>query len=226
MISKKLAVLAAVVTISFLTTNLTRANENNIIKLPEITNFNDASLYDAIKNRRSRRTFDARALEVEEVAALLFAAQGQTDASGKRTAPSARATYPLNTYVVVNNVNGLSQGIYQYNGAENSLTLKLAGDFSKSIAASANNQASMVNAKAVVIFTSIHNKTAGFKDLGSKFAYMETGHASQNLYLAAEALKLGTVTVVSFNETVVKDLFKFDNDEEVIYFMPVGAQEK
>jgi SagB-type dehydrogenase family enzyme len=51
---------------------------------------------------------------MQQVAQLLWAAQGITDSEGRRTAPSAGALYPLEVYLVAGNVEGLSAGVYKY----------------------------------------------------------------------------------------------------------------
>jgi hypothetical protein len=68
--------------------------------LPEPTTPTSGSLEEAIATRRSIRDLEPRALTEAQVGQLLWAAQGITDDVGRRAAPSAGATYPLEVYAV------------------------------------------------------------------------------------------------------------------------------
>ena len=68
----------------------------------------------ALQQRRSVRTFADRPLELDEIAQLLWSAQGITRHDGRRTAPSAGALYPLELYLLAGNVKGLPAGVWHY----------------------------------------------------------------------------------------------------------------
>ena len=87
---------------------------SEVITLPEPRRDSGVSVEAALQRRRSVREYADKALTVAEVAQLLWAAQGITAPGGRRTAPSAGALYPLETYVVVGNVSGLAPGVYRY----------------------------------------------------------------------------------------------------------------
>jgi len=71
-----------------------------IIDLPEPKIKGEMSLEEAIKDRRSIRSFDEKDLNLEQISQLLWAAQGITDERGHRASPSAGALYPLELYIV------------------------------------------------------------------------------------------------------------------------------
>jgi nitroreductase len=54
--------------------------------------------------------------------------------------------------------------------------------------------------------------------------YLEAGHASQNVYLQAFALKLGTVTMAGFKPEEVKRALSLPEKEQPIYIMPFGRK--
>ena len=78
-----------------------------------------------LENRCSRRSYDGSSLTLEELASLLWAAQGirgfRKDGATLRTAPSAGARHPLELYAFVNAVEGLEPGLYHYLALENKL---------------------------------------------------------------------------------------------------------
>jgi nitroreductase len=54
--------------------------------------------------------------------------------------------------------------------------------------------------------------------------YMEGGHAAQNVYLQAQSLKLGTVTLGGFKDEDVKKVLNLSEKEQPIYIMPLGRK--
>jgi hypothetical protein len=89
----------------------------DVVELPKVNTAGDAKLDDALKNRASVREVADESISVEQVASLLWAATGIREEVGAyqfRTAPSAGALYPIETYLVVNNVGGLARGLYHY----------------------------------------------------------------------------------------------------------------
>ena len=88
------------------------------VQLPEPSKDSDVSIEEALLKRRSIRTYTGEALTLQEVSQLLWAAQGTTSLRGFRTAPSAAALYPLETYIVVGDVENLSEGVYRYETRE------------------------------------------------------------------------------------------------------------
>ncbi|MDR0907196.1 MAG: SagB/ThcOx family dehydrogenase [Rikenellaceae bacterium] len=84
-----------------------------------------ATLLDALKERKSVRSYDDSPLTIDQLSGVLWAAAGQTRPDGKLTAPSAMALYPIKVYAVI------ETGIYLYNSAKHELTLVKAGDYRK-----------------------------------------------------------------------------------------------
>ena len=67
------------------------AGEQARITLPEPRRDSGVSVEEALWKRRSIRDYTGEALTLQEVSQLLWAVQGITDTTGKRTAPSAGA---------------------------------------------------------------------------------------------------------------------------------------
>lgn len=77
----------------------------------------ECSLDRTLKQRKSVRSYAGASLSQEELAYLLWASTGIQRVEEERefrTAPSAGALYPIETYLVVNNVEGIPQGVYHY----------------------------------------------------------------------------------------------------------------
>jgi SagB-type dehydrogenase family enzyme len=201
------------------------AGPNEYIKLPNPELTGEQSVEMLLQQRRSVRSYQKSSLNLTEVGQLLWSAQGVSDAQGLRTAPSAGALYPLKLFVVVGDVNELSPGIYQYNPEEHSLLKTANGDLRKLLQKAALNQSSIGDAAIIFVFTAIYQRTTWkYGDRGVRYVHMEVGHASQNLFLQAEALDLGTVVIGAFNDDEVRKVLRLDSDMQPLSLMPVGRK--
>lgn len=195
------------------------------IKLPEPRYDSEVSIEETLLKRRSVRSYTDEPLTLEEVSQLLWSAQGITADWGGRTAPSAGATYPLETYLVVGDVSGLGRGVHKYRPREHELRRVLDGDRRAELAAAALGQ-SWVRAGAVdIVLTALYERTTRrYGERGIRYVHMEVGHAAQNVYLQAVALGLGTVVIGAFHDSQVKRILNLPDDEHPLYIMPVGRK--
>ena len=200
--------------------------ENNArITLPEPRYDSDVSLEETLLKRRSVRDYSDEALTLQEVSQLLWAAQGITDPSGKRTAPSAGALYPLEVYVVVGDIEDIAKGVYKYQPQENELIKILDGDQREALTKAALDQQSVAQGAIDIVITAIYKRiTDKYGDRGIRYVHMEAGHAAQNVYLQVVALNLGTVSIGAFYDDQVKEVLNLPEDREPLYIMPVGRK--
>ncbi|HDQ04790.1 MAG TPA: SagB/ThcOx family dehydrogenase [Deltaproteobacteria bacterium] len=191
------------------------------IALPAPDKKGRMSLEQALDKRRSYRQFPDRALTLKEVSQLLWAVQGETTGGGRRTAPSAGATYPLETYLVAGNVKGLNAGLYYYDVRNHQLVLMQTGDLRESLSGAALGQRFIAEAPASVVLAAVYRRTAGrYGQRAERYVHMEIGHAGQNIYLQAESLGMGTVAVGAFNDAQIKSILQIQ--AEPLYLMPIG----
>lgn len=208
-----------------------RENDNGItpangekISLPAARQEGEVSLEAALAARRSRRSFGDGPLTLEAAAQLLWAAQGITDSRrGFRAAPSAGATFPLETYLVAGDVTGLEPGVYRYRPAEHALEPVRAGDIREALAAAAHGQTMVARAPATIAFAAVYRRTADrYGARAERYVHMEIGHAGQNVYLQAEALGLGTVAVGAFRDEAAGEALGIT--APLRYLLPVGRR--
>jgi SagB-type dehydrogenase family enzyme len=193
-----------------------------VIELPKPRWQGEVSVEQALKSRRSVRSFGLQALSLDEVSQLLWAAQGLS-AGRYRTAPSAGALYPLEVSVAAWNVEGLEPGVYRYDPAAHSLKEVRKGDVRKSLTRAAWFQKWVGRGAIALVFSAVYERTTGkYGERGIRYVHMEAGHAAQNVYLQAEALGLGTVIVGAFMDTWVKRVLRMPDEEVPLSVMPVG----
>lgn len=197
--------------------------EGVIMKLPEPRYDSNVSLERSLPLRRSVRSYTDSSLTLQEVAQLLWTTQGINDPGGVRTPPSAGATYPLETYVVVGDAEELTPGVYRYDPGDHLLTMTAEGDKRTELAEAALSQQFVAEgAIAIVLTASYETTTAGYGDRGIRYVHMEAAHAAQNLCLQATAMDLGTVVVGAFNDDRVAEVLGLSPDEHPLCIMPVG----
>lgn len=201
------------------------------ISLPRPVLKSSISLEAVLYARRSRRDFTDSQLTLKQVGQLLWAAQGITTDWGGRTTPSAKSAYPLTLYLAAYNVEKLDPGLYRYFPGDleptHQLILEKPGDLKQTLG-EAIGQAVAKEPPAIIIFTGDMEKMAKAFDNQrmDNNVYLEVGHAAENLYLQAESLGLGTVSVAGFNADKVREVTGIPASLTIIYAMPIGVPKK
>ncbi len=196
-----------------------------VIKLPEPLIQGEVSLEEAIHSRRSIRQYTGSPLTLSEVSQLLWSSQGITAGWGGRTVPSAGGLNPLEAYLVAGNVEGLKPGLYRYMPQTNDLLQVGDKDLRSDLAGAALNQSCVRDGAVSIVISAVYARTTvRYGDRGIRYVHMEAGHASQNIYLQATALGLGTVAVGAFDDKRVTGILGLPADEVPLYIMPVGRQ--
>jgi SagB-type dehydrogenase family enzyme len=202
--------------------------ETSTISLPDPRLKGEMTLEEAILKRRSRRDFRDSPLTLGEISQILWAAQGITDRTGLRAAPSAGALYPLDLYLVVGKqgVEGLGEGVYHYLPQSHSLEPTLEGDVRQTLARLSVEQMFIADAPLSLVITAEYERTTKkYGDRGVRYVHMEAGHVGQNVYLQAEALGLGTVTVGAFQDEEIAQALNLPSSYRPLYVMPIGHPE-
>ncbi len=178
----------------------------------------------ALAERRSLRAPAPSPLTMAEIGQLCWATQGVTDAKGHRTAPSARAAYPLELYVIAGAVDGLPAGLYRYVPSTHTLELRTPGDQRATFEAKAIGQGWSDKAPAVFVITGTASKMASMKERGTPFMWVEAGLAAENFFLQATALGLGSTYVGGFDPAAARSTLGLPAGEEVLAVLPVGRK--
>jgi len=187
-----------------------------------------APLWEVMGRRRSVRTFKKEPLAKSELSQLLWAAQGIIHPEyGFRTAPSAGALYPVETYLVVNSIEQIEPGVYHYAVDRYELEQLRAGDFRLQVVQSALDQEMVYHANVVFIWTAVFARSKWkYRQRAYRYIYLDAGHIAQNVALAAVALNLGSCQVGALYDKEVNALLGVDGTEESAIYMTVVGREK
>ncbi|MFW6113987.1 MAG: SagB/ThcOx family dehydrogenase, partial [Actinomycetota bacterium] len=184
-------------------------------------------LDEVLRKRTSVRDYDPRPLSLDDFSYLLWSCTGiQRVEQGYefRTAPSAGALYPIETYPVINNVEGLDMGLYHYDIRRHRLEELRNGDLRLDTARAALGQRICYDAAVVLVWTAVFQRSKWkYKQRGYRYVFMDAGHIGQNLYLAATGMGLGACAVGALFDDELNQMLGVDGEEEsAIYMAAVG----
>ena len=153
--------------------------ENERFPLPTIESYDlpkKMSLDKALKKRRSIRQFSEMPLSLGHLSYLLWASTGIQRIEYNyefRTAPSAGALYPIETYVIVNRVAHVKNGVYHYAIKGHQLELLKLGDFGQKTAKAALGQKLCMDSPVIFIWTAIFERSKWkYKQRGYRYIYI------------------------------------------------------
>ena len=125
---------------------------------PQKVKVNNVDLSKAINNRVSVRTYSNENLTLDELSYVLWSIQGvkavTTRPATLRTVPSAGARHCFETYVLVNRVEGLKQGLYRFLALDHKLQeFDVSEGIAERVTQGCFNQRFVMNSAITLILT-------------------------------------------------------------------------
>lgn len=158
--------------------------------LPPVQTDGGKPLMQALKDRRSTRSFAEQPLPTQVLSNLLWAAFGVNRPDGHRTAPSARNWQEIDVYVA------LREGLYVYDARAHALKLTVARD----LRATAGTQAHAREAPVTLVYVADERRMGRTDDETRRtFAASDAGFIAQNVYLYCASEGLATVVFASID---------------------------
>lgn len=197
------------------------------MKLPEVTCLSESTLYEVLKSRKSIREYSHKPIRREMLSFLLWASAGISRKEGGyefRTAPSAGALYPIETYLVVNRVEEIASGVYHYNIRSHALELLKEGEYAVQTGKAALGQPMCLEAPVVFIWTAVFQRMKWkYGQRAYRYIYLDAGHIAENLALAAVSLGLGSCQIGALFDEEVNQLIGVDGTQESVIYMSVAG---
>ena len=168
--------------------------------------------FTVLAQRRSIRKFREAPLSVDEISTLLWAGFGISGDKDRRTAPTAANRREFTLYAI------LPSGAYKYLPESNEVERVSTEDLRPLAAGN-------VTAPAYILIVADLKRAAS-----EEYAAIDSGYISQNLYLAATAMKLGSCALGSFrrneeNVAKLKAALGLAEHEKPILSQAVGKPE-
>lgn len=193
------------------------------IELPSFDPNQPMSLDRTLKQRKSIRDFQQQPISKDQLSYLLWASTGIQrieDGYEFRTTPSAGALYPIETYVVVNDVRKLEAGVYHYFVRTHQLEQLKQGELRQEIATAALGQEMCARAAAVFVWSAIFERCKWkYGQRAYRYIYLDAGHIAENLALAAVSLNLGSCEIGALYDNQVNAILGIDGTEESVLCM-------
>ena len=177
----------------------------------------------ALRQRKSIRDFQQQPVSKEQLSYLLWASTGiQRVENGYefRTAPSAGALYPIETYVIVNDVIDLEEGVYHYSIKAHQLEQLKPSQFRQEITAAALGQGMCQTSAVVFVWSAVFERCKWkYGQRAYRYIYLDAGHIAENLALAAVSLNLGSCDIGALYDNQVNAILGIDGTEESVLCM-------
>jgi SagB-type dehydrogenase family enzyme len=189
-------------------------------------------IWDAINNRVSVRAYSEEPLSLEELSYLLWCTQGVKEATNRpatlRTVPSAGARHCFETYLLVNRVEGLRQGLYRFLAAEHSLQeVDTDPGIAERVTQACFNQRFVMQSAATFIWTVVaYRMMWRYGERGYRYMHLDAGHVCQNLYLAAEAIGCGACAIAAFHDDALNEALKIDGVDQFAVYVGVFGKKR
>ena len=176
-----------------------------------------------LRQRKSIRDFQQQPISKAQLSYLLWASTGIQRIEGGyefRTVPSAGALYPIETYVVVNDVRKLEAGVYHYSIKAHQLEQLKQGQFRQEIAAAALGQGMCAAAAVVFVWSCVFERCKWkYGQRAYRYIYLDAGHIAENLALATVSLNLGSCEIGALYDNQVNAILGIDGTEESVLCM-------
>lgn len=183
------------------------------IDLPKPKFQKDVTLYQALQNRKSERSFLEKELSGQQLSNLLWAASGiNRPESGKRTAPTARNAQEIDIYVA------LGSGLYLYDVQDHRLILLDKTD----LRGLTGTQDFVGMAPVNLIFVADYDRLRGSEESQKFYSAIDTGFISQNVYLYCAAEGLATVVRGSIERDTLAATMQLRHSQHIILAQTIG----
>ncbi len=183
------------------------------VRLPSPQTQTGRPLMQALKERRSTRSFKAEKLPAQVLSNLLWAAFGvNRPESGKRTAPSAMDWQEIDVYVAT------ADGLYLYDAKANRL-LPIVGD---DLRARTGTQSFVKDAPVNLVYVADLSRTRSSSRDREMYVAADAGFIAQNVYLFCASEGLGTVVRGSIDREGLGKAMHLRPDQRILLAQTVG----
>ena len=172
-------------------------------------------------------------LDITSLSQLLFFSAGlvrkaSLQAIGEvhyRAAASAGALYPIDVYLVCQDITGLEAGVYHFSPADFALRPLRKGDYRSELVGATGNDSIFAEAPATLVFTANFWRSAWkYRARGYRYCFWDCGTMLANLLALCSAFQLPANLVAGFVDERVDQLLRIRGQQEAtICLVPIGT---
>jgi len=206
-----------------------------VIKLPSPKKFKvpDMPIRSAIENWEPVGFFSRSSMTLKELSYLLWCTQGFKKVVAEtielRNVPSSGSRYPLETYFVASDVEGLETGLYRYLPRSHRIVAeRLDSGIILEMSTASMNFRAVTRAAVTFLWVGIPYRSVwAMGNRGYRSVLIEAGHVCQNLILASANLGLDVYPIDLFHDEGIINLANLDPETQwPVYLAAVGNVEK
>ena len=168
----------------------------------------------ALADRMSVREYDSKALSLQDLSDLLWAANGINRPDGRRTAPTASNRQEIDVYAV------FAEGAYFYDAQTHSLKPVAEGDYRGLVAMS--QDFAKTAPVSLVIVMNLEKMGDPNVEQTKLMASVDAGIVCQNINLFCAAVGLSTVPRATMDKAELQRVLKLSSTQMPIMNNPVG----
>jgi len=188
-------------------------------------------LFKSLLNRESTREFSAQPANLADIEKILYFSAGIKEQKEelektRRFYPSAGARYPIEMYLIANNINSLPRGLYHYSVKNNELEELLNQDLGQESSSIFGKEMNKYNPNFLVLAGVMSRTEVKYGVNAYRFALLECGHIGQNMYLLSEKLGLGCCAIGGFDNDKLVRLLDLGEDEIPLYALAFGSKKQ
>lgn len=190
-------------------------------------------ILEILYKRKSNRVYTQETMSLLELSYLLWATQGVKSIRGKnyatiRTVACGGARHEFECYLAVKNVEGLTPGYYHYMPDKHAVELIAEIDAESQAPAVAEalfGQKWACKANVVFFYSVIPYRAEWRYGIWShRVALIDSGHITQNLYVACSSANLGTCAIAAVETDLANKMFHLDGEEEFIFYAATAGK--
>lgn len=162
-------------------------------------------------------------LNIANLSAFLFYTAGvtkkKTFPGGEiyfRAAACAGALYPVETYLVSGDIDGIKAGVYHFNPGDFSLRRLREGDYRRVLAEASAGEPSIAQASAIIVYSAMSwRSTWKYRDRAYRYHFWDNGMIAANALAMSASHRLSAKLVMGFVEDQVNRLIGIDGKTEL-----------
>lgn len=205
------------------------------IKLPNPKKFKiiDFPVRKAIEDHEPVGFFSRSSMSLKDLSYLLWCTQGFKKTVAEtiqlRNVPSSGSRYPLETYFVASDVEGLGTGLYRYLPKSHSIVEeRIDSGLILEISTASMNFKIMTRAAVTFLWVAVPYRSIwALGNRGYRSILIEAGHTCQNLILSAANLGYKVFPTDMFHDDLITKLADLDPETQwPVYLAAVGSVEE
>ena len=196
---------------------------------PDLLQDQQENFVELIEVRSSVRQYHNRPLTIKELSYLLWCTQGvkmmMPGGANLRNVPSAGARHAFETYLYIQNVEGVEPGFYRFLAMEHALLpLGFAKEQEEMFLEAFKVRDMPLQAAVTFIWAAVPERmTYLFGERAYRYIHLDAGHVCQNLYLAAQTIQTGVCAIAGFDDEKINTAMHFDGETQfVVYAASAG----